>query len=90
LVRRGGVLSLLFPIPPATITFHGRATVYPAGSPAGVPLLTKLAKLLPPDRRDSACLIGVAPEGHFLTYGIGVPLMAMRRPQAARARVPIA
>jgi Pyridoxamine 5'-phosphate oxidase len=90
LVRRGGVLSLLFPIPPATITFHGRATLYRAGSPEAGPLLAKLAKLLPTDRRDSACLIGVAPEGHFLTYGIGVPLAAMRRPEAARARVPVA
>jgi len=89
LVRRGGILSLLIPIPPATITFHGRATVYPAGSPEAGPLMARLAKLLPPDRQDSACLIGVAPEGHFLTYGIGVPLMAMRQPQAARARVPI-
>jgi hypothetical protein len=89
LVHRGGVLSLLFPIPPATITFCGKATVYPAGSPEVGPLLAKLTKLLPPDRRDSACLIGVAPEGHFLTYGIGVPLMTMRRPQAARARVHI-
>lgn len=89
LVRRGGILSLLFPIPPATITFHGRATVHPAGSPEIGPLLARLAKLLPPDRRESACLIGVAPEGQFLTYGIGVPLMTMRRPLAARARVPV-
>ena len=90
LVRRGGILSLLFPIPPATITFHGRATVYPPGSPEVGPKLAKLAKLLPPDRRGSACLIEVAPEGYFLTYGIGVPLMTMRQPQAARARVPVA
>jgi hypothetical protein len=90
LVRRGGILSLLFPIPPATITCHGRATVYPAGSPQARPLLERLGSQLPPDRRDSACLIGVAPEGCFLTYGIGVPLLAMRRPQEARARVPVA
>ena len=30
-VRRGGILALLVPIPPATITFHARATVHPAG-----------------------------------------------------------
>ena len=89
LVRRGGVLPLIFPIPPATITFSGRATVLPAGSPEAGPLLDRLAALLPPDRRGSACLIGVAPVGYFLTYGIGVPLMAMRRPSAARARVPV-
>src|SRR5665648_135737 len=34
LVRRGGLLSLLFPIPPATISFHGTATVHPASEPA--------------------------------------------------------
>ena len=31
-VRRGGILALLMPIPPATITFHATATVHPAGS----------------------------------------------------------
>jgi hypothetical protein len=31
-VRRGGILSLLFPIPPATVSFHARAVVHPAGS----------------------------------------------------------
>ncbi len=90
LVRRGGILSVLFSIPPATITFHGRATLYPAGSLEVGPPLAKLARLLPADRHDSACLIKVAPEGHFLTYGIGVSLATMRHPQAARARVPVA
>ena len=32
-VRRGGILSLVAPIPPATISFHGTAVVHPAGSP---------------------------------------------------------
>ena len=27
-VRRGGLLSLLFPIPPATVSFHGTAVVH--------------------------------------------------------------
>jgi hypothetical protein len=89
LVRRGAVLSVIFPIPPATISFHGQATLYPPGSPDAGPLLTKLAKLLPPERRDSATLIEIVPQGFFLTYGIGVPLMAMRRPERARARVPV-
>ncbi len=31
-VRRGGPLSLLLPIPPATISFHARAIAHPAGS----------------------------------------------------------
>ena len=32
-VRRGGILSLVAPIPPATVSFHGTAIVHPAGSP---------------------------------------------------------
>ena len=31
-VRRGGLLSLVAPIPPATISFHATAIVHPAGS----------------------------------------------------------
>ena len=30
-VRRGGILSVAVPIPPATISFHGAAVVHPAG-----------------------------------------------------------
>ena len=32
-VRRGGLLSLVAPIPPATISFHATAIVHPADSP---------------------------------------------------------
>lgn len=88
LVRRGGLLSLVFPIPPATITFHATATVHAAGVPEARPILAGLKRLLPPDRTASSCLIEIAPEGEFLTYGIAVPLMTMRDPAAARARVP--
>lgn len=89
LVHRGGVLPLLFPIPPATITFHGAVAVHPAGSAQAQPLLAHLKRLLPPDRRDSSTILEVTPRGHFLTYGIGVPLRAMRDPESARARVPV-
>jgi len=63
--------------------------MYLPGAPDACPLLAKLARLLPPDRGDSVCLIEVAPQGFFIIYGFGIPLMAMRRPQAARARVPV-
>lgn len=86
-VRRGGALSLVFPIPPATISFHGNATVYAAGSPAARSRSTQLGALLPDERRDSACLIEIAPEGDFLTYGVDVPLRKMRDPAIARGRV---
>jgi hypothetical protein len=88
-VRRGGVLALVMPIPPATISFHGHAIVHPAGSPEVDRLLDELASLLPPERRASAAIIEIVPEGAFVTYGIGVSLAKMRDPAAAQARVPV-
>jgi Pyridoxamine 5'-phosphate oxidase len=88
-VHRGGVLALLMPIPPATISFRGRAIVHPAGSPEVGPLLDELGSLLPPERRTSAAIIEIAPKGTFVTYGIGISLAKMRDPAAARARVPV-
>ncbi len=88
-VRRGGILSLVLPIPPATISFHGSAVVHPAGSPQVRSLGKELGSLLPAERRASAAIIEIVPEGAFVTYGLGVSLMQMRSPAAARARVPV-
>jgi hypothetical protein len=88
-VRRGGILSLLFPIPPATISFHATAKVHPAGSMEIGSLSKELASLLPADRRNTGCLIELVPEGEFLTYGIGVSLTDMRHPDLAGARLPV-
>ena len=88
-VRRGGVLSLVLPIPPATISFHGTAVVHRADAPEVRPLLAQLGSLLPKDRRHSAAIIEVIPEGAFVAYDIGVSLTEMRDPTAARARVPV-
>ena len=88
-VRRGGVLSLLFPIPPATISFHARATVYPADSLPITQLPDDLARLLPEANRASSCVIELVPEGHFLTYGLGVSLSDMRNPSVARGHLPV-
>jgi hypothetical protein len=88
-VHRGGVLALLMPIPPATISFRGRAIVHPAGSPEVGPLLDELGSLVPPERRTSAAIIEILPKGTFVTYGIGISLAKMRDPAAARARVPV-
>jgi hypothetical protein len=89
LVRRGGLLSLVVPIPPATISFHATAIVHQAGSPDVRSLLEELSSLLPRERRTSSCLIEILPEEEFLTYGLGVPLRKMRNPVAALARVPV-
>lgn len=89
LVRRGGVLALVAPIPPAAISFHGTAVVHQAGSPRALSLLDELGSLIPADRRDSACVIEITPAGAFRTYGIGVSLRAMLSPATAQARVPV-
>lgn len=86
-VRRGGIMALVFPIPPATISFHAPAIVYQAASLEERPLPKALVSLLPPERRTSACIIEIEPVGQFLTYGLGVSLRQMRNPALARARV---
>jgi Pyridoxamine 5'-phosphate oxidase len=88
-VRRGGILSLVAPIPPATVSFHATAIVHPADSPEVRSVLKELASLLPAERQASARIIEVIPEGSFVTYGVGVSLTQMRDPAAARARVPV-
>jgi hypothetical protein len=89
-VRRGGILALLVPIPPATITFRARATVHPAGSLDLGSISKDLEKLVPEARKTGSCVVELMPEGRFLTYGIGVSLMDMANPARALARVPVA
>ena len=88
-VRRGGVLSLLAPIPPATVSFHGTAVVHPAGSRTARSMLDELGSRIPAERRASAYIIEITPAGAFRTYGLGVSLRAMVNPAAAQARVPV-
>jgi hypothetical protein len=86
-VRRGGVMSLLLPIPPATISFQAAATVHPAGASDVAALPKQLVRLLPTEGRSASCIIEIHPQGWFVTYGVGVPLMRMRHPALARGRV---
>jgi hypothetical protein len=88
-VRRGWILSMLFPIPPAVICFRARAHVGEACMLDRDALPKQFASMLPPTETPS-CVIELTPEGNFLTYGIGVSLMAMRDPEVALARVPVA
>ena len=88
-VRRGGVLSLVAPIPPATVSFRGSAIVHPAGSPEARSALEELGDLEPPERRTTASVLEVIPEGTFLTYGVGVSLKKMLDPPAAQGRVAV-
>jgi hypothetical protein len=53
-------------------------------------LVKELGSLVPKERRTRACVIEILPEGVFLTYGLGVPLLKMLDVTAALARVPVA
>jgi pyridoxamine 5'-phosphate oxidase-like protein len=88
-VRRGGPLALLVPIPPATVSFHGSATVHPSSWLDEHPVPPELARLLPAERRAGSAVVEIEPRGAFVTYGIGVPLLRMRDPARSRARVPV-
>lgn len=88
-VRRGGIMSLVLPIPPATVSFHASAIVHPASSLEERSLPKRLASLLPAERRAASRIIEIQPVGEFLTYGLGVSLTQMRSPALARARVPV-
>ena len=87
-VHRGGILSLLLPIPPATISFHASATVH-TGEDLRDAVLAKLGRLLPPERRATCSIVEIRPVSHFVTYGLGVSLRHMRDTVLARARIPV-
>ncbi len=77
------------PIPPATITFQGHATLHGVGEvPADI--LRSLLRGLKVDEkmRESIAIIQITPTGDFLTYGVGVSLMTMRSPEEATGRAP--
>jgi len=77
-------------IPQATITFSGTAKIFPCPEvdPA---LLRKVFQHYAddPEFMQDNCLIEVTPQGEFVTYGVGIPLMQMRHPHLARGRAPV-
>lgn len=73
--------------PPAVITFPGDATVVPIGE-VDADLQADLLRGVD-HMEDEMCVIRIRPTGRFVTYGIGVPLMKMRNPEASIARVPV-
>jgi hypothetical protein len=88
-VRRGGPVSLLFPIPPATVSFHARVVLHAAGSLDLRTVSPKLASLVPDERRADPVL-ELVPEGAFLTYGIGVSLTDLAKPSIAQGHAQVA
>jgi hypothetical protein len=77
-------------IPAATITFQGLGRLRPANT-VGADLQKRLLGGLKVEQPSLAdlCFIEVTPAGEFVTYGIGVPMMTMRSPEAARGRAPV-
>ena len=71
------------PIPAATITFQGDASVISVNE-ADERAVAALFRGLELDKAEEHCLIRIDPKGRFLTYGIGVPLLTMRTPAKAR------
>lgn len=75
-------------IPQATITFAGTARLIPA-TDASPEIKQAIFRGAGDELIADSCLIEVTPEGEFITYGVGVPLMKMREPELARGRVSV-
>ncbi|GIG41551.1 hypothetical protein [Cellulomonas phragmiteti] len=88
-VRRGGLLALVAPIPPATVTFSATASVLPADH-APDPVRRRLLRGLKvsDDVLAATVTVRLTPHGDLVTYGIGVPLLRMLDTERARGRVP--
>ncbi|WP_281882726.1 pyridoxamine 5'-phosphate oxidase family protein [Agromyces rhizosphaerae] len=77
-------------IPDATITFRGTAEVVPAERMPREALDALTHGLDLAEDGPDGPLVGIAirPRGDFVTYGIGVPVMAMTDPARAAGRAP--
>ena len=77
-------------IPPATIAFQGSARILSVGdAPAGV--VDALVDKLEPREEllRGTSVAEVTAKGHFVTYGIGVPVRTMLKPYEAAGRVAV-
>ena len=78
------------PIPAATISFQGEGSVHSVEEvPPEFPSRLLRGVEVSPEMSKEICVIRVRPAGEFLTYGIGVSLLTMRKPEAARGRAPV-
>ena len=77
-------------IPAATITFSGLGSVLDPKD-VGAEVQHALLRGMETNQEilETMCMIEVQPVGEFITYGVGVSLMAMRDTEAARGRVPV-
>lgn len=76
-------------VPAATITFSGVAETIPAGDlpPDVSHALLHGLEVTDGEERGALVGIGVRPTSDFVTYGVGVSLLAMRDTEQARGRV---
>ena len=73
-------------VPAATITFSGTAQILDKQD-LGAELLDKLYR--DDEGRGEWCAIEMTPQKDFITYGVGVSLLAMRSPAKSRSRAPV-
>ncbi|MCP4306703.1 MAG: pyridoxamine 5'-phosphate oxidase family protein [bacterium] len=73
-------------VPPAVISFAGSASVLEIDH---IPDDLRAELMRGVEEIPSTCAIRIEPRGHFVTYGIGIPMMQMRSPEKALARVPV-
>ena len=77
-------------VPAAVATFHGEAKlheVHELDAAITAPLFK--GPKLSDEMLRRIRIIRIVPVGHFVTYGVGVSLRAMRDPAKATARVPV-
>ncbi len=76
-------------IPQATISFSGSANIIPAVEAEKI-LLQAVFRHFAEDQELLAenSIIEITPVGEFITYGVGIPLMKMMKPELARGRAP--
>jgi hypothetical protein len=78
-------------IPAATITFSGEAKVFAAKDVTGGILHALLHGYESnQEKLSNLAILEIEPQGDFVTYGIGIPLIQMSNPAKARGRSPVA
>jgi len=76
-------------VPAATISFSGEAEILEVVDVAdAVPARLMRGLELDRDAVEDTVMIRVTPRGEFVTYGVAMPLLQMRKPELARGRAP--
>lgn len=89
-VRRAGLLSLVFPIPPSSVSFRTFASIHPPGTCRPEPLVRLYRHLhLPANVLTESTVIELVPFGSFQVFGVGVALWRLGDLGATERRTPI-